>query len=84
MQYVPELTWILFLRILDEKLPTRADSEHSWTVTHEAIVTKGYDLKAVNSHAPDISDKRTPTQLLAEITKASQDLEAALAHLQTL
>ena len=37
-------------------LPSRGDSDRSWTVTRAAIEAKHYDLKAVNPHA-----KATPT-----------------------
>ena len=32
-------------------LPTRADSERSWTVTRAEIEARNFDLKAVNPHA---------------------------------
>ncbi|MFN5515729.1 MAG: N-6 DNA methylase, partial [Cyanobacteriota bacterium] len=41
-------------------LPTRGDSERSWTVTREEIEAKNYDLKAVNPNAPDQEDTRRP------------------------
>ncbi len=63
-------------------LPQRADSEHSWTVSIEAIKERNYDLKAVNPHRPDIADTRTPAELLAEIERHGQDLKSALADLR--
>jgi type I restriction enzyme M protein len=65
-----------------ELLPRRADSERSWTVTREEIEENGYDLKAVNPHRPDDSDKRTPEELLDEIDKQGRELEAALKDLR--
>ena len=34
-----------------ELLPSRGDSEHSWTVTREEIEARNFDLKAVNPNA---------------------------------
>lgn len=65
-----------------ELLPQRADSERSWTVTREEIEANGYDLKAVNPHRPDDSDKRTPEELLDEIEAQGRELEAALKELR--
>src|SRR5206468_1902861 len=45
-------------------LPTRADSERSWTVSRKAIEEKNYDLKAVNPNAKSTEDTRTPEDLL--------------------
>lgn len=41
-------------------LPECADSERSWTETRPQIEAKHYDLKAVNPHATDDEDTRTP------------------------
>ncbi len=65
-----------------ELLPERADSERSWTITREEIEANGYDLKAVNPHRPDDSDKRTPEELLDEIEAQGRELEAALKELR--
>ena len=65
-----------------ELLPERADSDRSWTVTREEIEANGYDLKAVNPHRPDDSDKRTPEELLAEMEAQGRELEAALQDLR--
>jgi type I restriction enzyme M protein len=45
-------------------LPGRADSERSWTVTREQIEAKNFDLKAVNPHARNDEDTRSPAELL--------------------
>jgi len=57
LQYVPELTWILFLRILDERETREA----------EEIEARNYDLKAVNPNRKTAEDTRTPEELLAFI-----------------
>jgi type I restriction enzyme M protein len=67
-----------FLRLL----PERADSERSWTVTRAEIDDNGLDLKAVNPHAPDNEDKRTPEELLALIEAKGREVAEALAVLR--
>lgn len=63
-------------------LPTRADSERSWTVTREAIDSRGYDLKAVNPNAKSEEDTRTPAELLDIIEAKGRELTEALAVLR--
>ena len=48
-------------------LPTRGDSERSWTVTRAAIEAKNFDLKAVNPNRKVEVDQRTPAEILASI-----------------
>lgn len=43
-----------------------------------------YDLKAVNPHKSDTSDKRTPSQLLEVIELKGRDADAALSRLRRL
>ena len=50
----------------------------------EAIENAVYDLKAVNPNAKDLSDKRTPTELLAFINEKSLEVQSALAELETI
>lgn len=40
-------------------LPTRGDSDHSWTVTRDEIEVRRFDLKAVNPNARSTEDTRT-------------------------
>ena len=63
-------------------LPTRADSDRSWTVTREAIEAKNFDLKAVNPNAKTNEDTRTPEELLAVIEAKSKEVHQALAALR--
>jgi type I restriction enzyme M protein len=63
-------------------LLTRADSEHSWTVTRQEIEAKNYDLKAVNPHAKDNEDTRTPEELLDLIEAKGREVAEALALLR--
>jgi type I restriction enzyme M protein len=57
-------------------------SERSWYVTLEEIRAKGYDLKATNQNAPDLSDKRTPAELIKIIEEAQAEIAAGLAALK--
>ena len=63
-------------------LPTRADSDRSWTITREAIIAKNYDLKAVNPNAKTEEDTRTPKDLLEIIASKGKEVDQALALLR--
>jgi type I restriction enzyme M protein len=64
-------------------LPTRADSEHSWTVTRDEINAKNYDLKAVNPNAKSNEDTRTPEELLEFIETKGKEIAEAIAALRS-
>lgn len=63
-------------------LPTRADSESSWTVLRKDIEAKNYDLKAVNPNRKNQEDTRTPEELLNIIEAKGKEVEEALAQLR--
>jgi type I restriction enzyme M protein len=63
-------------------LPTRGDSERSWTVTRAQIEAKNYDLKAVNPNRKSTEDTRTPDELLAVIEAKGKEVSEALAVLR--
>jgi type I restriction enzyme M protein len=63
-------------------LPTRGDSERSWTVTRTQIEAKNYDLKAVNPNRKSTEDTRTPNELLAVIEAKGKEVSEALAALR--
>lgn len=63
-------------------LPTRADSNHSWTVTRQEIEARGYDPKVVNPHAKNDEDTRTPEELLDLIETKGREVAEALAALR--
>jgi type I restriction enzyme M protein len=65
-------------------LPTRGDSERSWTVTREQINAKNYDLKAVNPNAKVEEDTRTPEEILELIEKKGQEIQQAIAQLRAI
>jgi type I restriction enzyme M protein len=63
-------------------LPERADSERSWTLTRAEIEARNYDLKAVNPHAKNDEDTRTPEELLDLIEAKGREVAEALAALR--
>ena len=67
-----------------ELLPSRADSERSWTLSRDDIEARNFDLKAVNPNAKSIEDTRTPEELLDIIEAKGREVEAAIAQLRLL
>lgn len=57
-------------------------SERSWYVNIDEIRAKNYDLKATNENAPDLSDKRTPEELIAIIEQAQAEIAQGLQALK--
>lgn len=62
-------------------LPTKADSEKSWTVTREEIEAKDYDLKAVNPNVKVEEDNRTPEDIIKEIETNNLEIANVLKEL---
>jgi type I restriction enzyme M protein len=65
-------------------LPTRADSERSWTVSRSSIEARNFDLKAVNPNAKSEADTRTPAELIDLIEAKGLEISSALAELRRL
>ncbi len=65
-------------------LPTRGDSERSWTVSRAAIEAKNFDLKAVNPNRKVEVDRRTPAEILASIEQRHAEVSEALKTLRAL
>ena len=63
-------------------LPSREDSERSWTVTRQEIEAKNFDLKAVNPNAKGNEDTRTPEELMDVIEAKGREVAEALAPLR--
>ena len=59
---------------------TKADSDNSWTVSIDDIDKETWDLSPTNPNVEDTSEKRTPSEILAEIevldSEASKAMEA--------
>jgi len=64
-------------------LPSRGDSEKSWTVQRQEIEAKTYDLKAVNPNAKNDEDTRTPEELLELIEVKGREVAEAIAALRS-
>lgn len=64
-------------------LPTRGDSDRSWTVTCQEIEARNYDLKAVNPNAKAEEDLRKPEELLDLIEAKGKEVAEALAKLRS-
>jgi len=67
-----------------ELLPTRGDSDRSWSVSRSALEDNGFDLKAVNPNRKIIQDTRTPAELIAVIEEKQAEITAALSELKAL
>ena len=65
-------------------VPTRVESERSWTVPRKDIEANNYDLKAVNPNRKDETDTRTPGELLDIIDAKGREVEEAMAELRKL
>lgn len=65
-------------------LPSRDDSERSWTVTRPEIEARGFDLKAVNPNHKSDQDERTPDEILDSIQAKAQEAAQALTQLRRL
>lgn len=65
-----------------ELLPTRAGSEHSWTVKREVFEENNYDLKAMNPNRHAMVDTRTPEELLDIIEAKGEEIRELLAELR--
>lgn len=55
-------------------LPTRADSDHSWTIKRDEIEKNNFDIKAVNPNAKSMEDTRTPEELLMIIEQKGREV----------
>ncbi len=64
-------------------LPSRGNSERSWTISRKEIEAKNYDLKAVNPNTKHEEDIRTPDELLDIIEAKGREVTEALAKLRT-
>ena len=67
-----------------ELLPSRGDSQRSWTVSRSEIEARNYDLKAVNPNRVAEVDTRTPAELMDLIEAKGREVAAALATLRRI
>ena len=63
---------------------TKADSDNSWTVSIDDIDKETWDLSPTNPNVEDISEKRTPSEILAEIEALDNEAAEAMAAIREL
>ena len=63
---------------------TKADSDNSWTLSIDAIDKETWDLSSNNPNVEDTSEKRTPSEILAEIEALDNDAAEAMAAIKEL
>ncbi|MEH2421153.1 MAG: hypothetical protein V7K48_09560 [Nostoc sp.] len=94
LQYIAELTWILFLPILDEHEQEEIENADAvgfnFTRSLEPIAIANlvlhgavYDLKAVNPNPKNEEDTHTPEELLNFIEMKGRKIADILARLRT-
>ena len=63
---------------------TKADSDNSWTVSIDDVDKKTWDLSSNNPNVEDTSEKRTPSEILAEIAALDNEAAKAMAAIKEL
>lgn len=67
-----------------ELLPTRPETDFSWSVNIADLKAKNFDLKAVNPRAKTETDTRTPAELYEIIETRQREISEALARLRAM
>jgi type I restriction enzyme M protein len=65
------------------RLPTRAASARSWTITMAQVKAANYNLKALNPNAQDETDQRSPDELLSAIARAQVEIAKGVDALRS-
>ena len=63
---------------------TKSDSDNSWTVSIDDIDKETWDLSPTNPNVEDTSEKRTPSEILAEIDALDNEASEAMAAIKEL
>ena len=63
---------------------TKVDSDNSWTVSIDDIDKETWDLSPTNPNVEDTSEKRTPSEILAEIEALDNEAAEAMAAIKEL
>ena len=63
---------------------TKADSDNSWTVSINDIDKETWDLSPTNPNVEDTTEKRTPSEILAEIEALDNEAAEAMAVIKEL
>jgi len=67
-----------------ELLPTKGDSERSWTVERQILEDKNFDLKAINPNTKQVQDERTLSELLSIIENKTASIKEATESLKQI
>lgn len=67
-----------------EKAKTCTVSDHSWLVPVEEIVSRNYDLSAVNPNAKEAIEHRSPVTIAADIATKEQRILEIMEEIQEL
>jgi len=62
----------------------KADSAISWTVSIDDVDKETWDLSPTNPNAEDTTEKRTPSEILAEIEELDHEASEAMAAIKEL
>ena len=63
---------------------TKVDSDNSWTVSIDDIDKETWDLSPTNPNVEDTSEKRTPSEILAEIEALDNEASEAMEAIKEL
>tara|TARA_B100000886_G_scaffold340186_1_gene308312 strand:+ start:269 stop:1723 length:1455 start_codon:yes stop_codon:yes gene_type:complete len=63
---------------------TKSNSDNSWTVSIDDIDKETWDLSSTNPNIEDTSEKRTPSEILAEIEALDKEVAEAMAVIREL
>ncbi len=63
---------------------TKSDSDNSWTVSIDDIDKETWDLSPTNPNIEDTSEKRTPSEIFAEIEALDNEAAEAMAAIKEL
>ena len=63
---------------------TKTDSDNSWTVSIDDIDKETWDLSPTNPNVEDTSEKRSPSEILAEIEALDNEASEAMAAIKAL
>ena len=63
---------------------TKTDSDNSWTVSIDDIDKETWDLSPTNPNVEDTSEKRSPSEILAEIEALDNEAAEAMAAIKEL
>ena len=70
--------------VIKELQKTKADSDNSWTVTIDGVDKETWDLSSNNPNVEDTSEKRTTSEILAEIEALDNEAAEAMSAIKDL